>query len=74
MRGNKTLAYFSKTIDKIAELTAREKEVVLKRLRSKTLEKIGKKFKLTEARIRQIEKTALMKIESKWHQQRLFPQ
>ena len=50
----------------------KEKDVLIRRLRSLTLEKIGLKLGVTEARIRQIEKKALKKIATKSYQQKLF--
>ena len=72
MRANRTLRYFTAHIKKLPHLTSREKEVLVKRLRARTLEGIGKKFNLTEGRVRQIEKKAIAKIRSKNYQQILF--
>lgn len=73
MRKNKTLSYFSKLIENIPELTTKEREILYKRLHSKTLTKIGKKLQVSEARIRQIEFDAITKMRFKWHQLKLFP-
>ena len=72
MRGNRTLHYFTAHIKKLPFLTFREKYVLRKRSRGITLEKIGLKFNVTEARIRQIEKEAIKKIKSGLYQQKLF--
>ncbi|HLE49198.1 MAG TPA: sigma factor-like helix-turn-helix DNA-binding protein [Patescibacteria group bacterium] len=72
MRSNQTQRYFRNFIKKIPNLSGKEKDVLLKRLRRETLENIGKPFKLTEGRIRQIEHTALVKLKSKKRQLALF--
>ncbi|KKR10987.1 MAG: hypothetical protein UT39_C0012G0009 [Candidatus Woesebacteria bacterium GW2011_GWA1_39_21] len=72
MRSNRTLKYFSFFVKKIPALSGKEREVLLKRLRKKTLTSIGKNYGVTEGRIRQIERTALLKIKSKSHQLALF--
>jgi DNA-directed RNA polymerase sigma subunit (sigma70/sigma32) len=72
MRGNRTLRYFAAHVKKLPFLTFREKYVLKKRSKGITLEKIGKKFGVTEGRIRQIEKAAIQKIKSGIHQQKLF--
>jgi len=69
---NKTLKYFSHFIQKIPDLSGKEKVVMLGRLRKKTLSFIGKSFGVTEGRIRQIEKSGIKKIRSKSHQLALF--
>lgn len=72
MRSNKTLRYFSFFIKKIPDLSGKEREILLKRLRKKTLISIGKYYGVTEGRIRQIEKIAIRKIKSKSRQLALF--
>ena len=72
MRSNRTLYYFGKFIRQLPHLSIREKEVIICRLRNTTLEKIGQKLGLTEGRIRQIEKQALLKVKSKKQQLQLF--
>lgn len=72
MRANRTLRYFTAHIKKLPFLTFREKFVLRKRSKGETLEKIGLKFQVTEARIRQIEKEAIQKIKSGLYQQKLF--
>jgi DNA-directed RNA polymerase sigma subunit (sigma70/sigma32) len=72
MRANRTLRYFAAHVRKLPFLTFREKHVLIKRLKGITLEKIGDKFQVTEARIRQIEKEAVKKIKSGLYQQKLF--
>lgn len=72
MRANRTIRYFTAHIKKLPQLTSKEKEVLIKRLKMITLEKTGINYKVTEGRIRQIEKKALSKIRSKIYQQKLF--
>jgi len=72
MRANRTLRYFTAHIRKLPHLTSKEKDVLVRRLRKVTLEKIGKSYEVTEGRIRQIEKIAIKKVRSKHFQQALF--
>ena len=72
MRANRTLRYFTAHIRKLPHLTSKEKDVLVRRLRKVTLEKIGKSYEVTEGRIRQIEKIAIKKVRSKHYQQALF--
>ncbi len=72
MRANRTRHFFAAHIRKLPQLTFKEKDVLIRRLRMFTLEKIGSNLGVTEARIRQIEKEALKKIATKSYQQKLF--
>lgn len=72
MRGNRTRRYFTRFIHHLPQLTEREKEVLVRRLSSATLQKVGENYRVTEARVRQIEKKALKKVKSKNYQQKLF--
>ncbi|KKQ73713.1 MAG: hypothetical protein US96_C0055G0012 [Candidatus Woesebacteria bacterium GW2011_GWB1_38_5b] len=72
MRSNQTLKYFSSFIKNIPDLTANERLVLFKRLEEDTHIKIGKRWNVTEGRVRQIEKAAIKKIRSKTHQLALF--
>lgn len=72
MRSNQTVKYFASFIKSTHELTGRERKVLIKRLKSISLERVGNKFAITEARVRQIEKIALKKIKSKTRQLILF--
>jgi DNA-directed RNA polymerase sigma subunit (sigma70/sigma32) len=72
VRSNQTLKYFSRFIKRFPHLTGREREVLLKRLNVNSLEKIGKSYNVTEARVRQIERSAILKIKSKAQQLALF--
>lgn len=72
MTPNRTLRYFSFFVKKIPDLSGKERQVLLSRLRKKTLIVIAKSFGVTEGRIRQIEKEAIKKIKSNHHQLALF--
>lgn len=72
MRANRTIRYFTAHIQKLPQLTYKEKEVLISRLKMTTLRNTGLKYKVTEGRIRQIEKKALSKIRTKTYQQKLF--
>jgi RNA polymerase sigma factor (sigma-70 family) len=72
MRANRSLAFFAAHIKKLPHLTSREKDVVVGRIEGKTLEVIGEKFNVTEGRVRQIEKEALKKVDSKYVQEELI--
>ncbi|OGM28567.1 hypothetical protein A2962_03060 [Candidatus Woesebacteria bacterium RIFCSPLOWO2_01_FULL_39_61] len=72
MRANRTIRYFAAHIKKLPQLTSKEKEVLINRLKMVTLETTGLKYSVTEGRIRQIEKSALTKIRAKIYQQKLF--
>jgi DNA-directed RNA polymerase sigma subunit (sigma70/sigma32) len=72
MRANRTIRYFAAHIRRLPHLTVKEKDIIIQRLRSVTLEKIGNDYNVTEARIRQIEKAAIFKIKLKAYQLRLF--
>lgn len=69
---NKTVNYFKSLIEKSDKLKPKEKEILLKRLDGKTLERIGKKYKVSAERIRQIEEVALIKLMKKIYQLLLF--
>ena len=70
--GNRTIKYFISIVQNSKELSKKEKEILIKRLRDKTLEKIGKKYKVSAERIRQIEEKALLKFIQKICQLNLF--
>ncbi|OGK34281.1 hypothetical protein A3A46_00610 [Candidatus Roizmanbacteria bacterium RIFCSPLOWO2_01_FULL_37_13] len=69
---NQSIEYFASIIRDSKELTHREKEILLYRLKKKTLNKIGRKQKVTGERVRQIEKRALTKFKRKINQLLLF--
>ncbi len=65
---NQTINYFVSLIKQTDKLKKTEKEILIKRLRQKTLKKIGRQYKKTGERIRQIEKTAIIKLVKKIYQ------
>lgn len=69
---SQTLLYFQTVIANSKELNKREKDILSKRLDKITLEKIAKKYKLTDERIRQIEEEGLAKFLKKACQLLLF--
>lgn len=62
---SQTWDYFIFFIQNARELSKKEKEILVKRLRAQKLKKIGRKYKVTAERIRQIEKEALSKFKKK---------
>ena len=70
--GSQTLKYFNSIISHAKELNRKEKEILIKRLKKQKLQKIGKKYKVTAERVRQIEKEALLKFKKKMIQLMLF--
>ena len=69
---SQTLKYFNSIISHAKELNRKEKEILIKRLKKQKLQKIGKKYKVTAERVRQIEKEALLKFKKKMIQLMLF--
>ena len=69
---NQTLVYFINLVLQSKKLTLKEEDILVRRLRRKKLKQIGRKYKLTDERIRQIEKAALVKLQSKIYQERLI--
>lgn len=69
---SQTLLYFQTVIQNSKELTHREKDVLSKRLDKVTLEKISRRYKLSDERVRQIEEEALAKFLKKACQLFLF--
>lgn len=72
MSANQTIIYFGRIIDSSKELKRKEKEILKFRLGSKILKKIGKKYKISYERVRQIEKEAIKKLNKKICQLLLF--
>ncbi len=72
MIANQTVRYFIKIIQASKELNRKEKDILIARLEEKTLLRIGKKYKLTAERIRQIEEEAIGKIVAEIKQLLLF--
>jgi DNA-directed RNA polymerase sigma subunit (sigma70/sigma32) len=62
---NQTIKYFSALISDSRELNAKEKDILRRRLKNNHLRKIGRKYKVTAERIRQIEEHALEKFTQK---------
>lgn len=69
---SQTITYFISIIKNAKEFNRKEKEILVKRLKKQKLEKIGRKYKVTGERIRQIEKEALLKFKKKMVQLILF--
>jgi len=69
---NQTIYHFISIIKQSDRINAKEKDVLIKRIEGKELREIGKRYKVTGERIRQIEKTAIMKFLKKIHQLLLF--
>lgn len=70
--GNQTTAYFVSVITGSPKLKKKEKEILINRLRKRTLQKIGKKYKVSGERIRQVEQVALIKFKKIIYQLGLF--
>lgn len=69
---SQTISYFISIIKNAKELDKKEKDVLIKRLKGITLEKIGKKYEVSDERIRQIEEKSLQKFIKKMCQLLLF--
>jgi DNA-directed RNA polymerase sigma subunit (sigma70/sigma32) len=69
---NQTIAYFVSLIENSPKLKKKEKEILINRLRRKTLKKIGRKHKVCGERIRQVEKFSLEKFVKSIYQPPLF--
>jgi DNA-directed RNA polymerase sigma subunit (sigma70/sigma32) len=69
---NQTVAYFVSVINKSPRLKRKEKEILVNRLKGKTLKKISKKHRVSGERIRQIEKIGLNKFKILIYQPALF--
>lgn len=72
MRANQTIRFFASQIVSLPLLSEKEKDILTKRLDEFTLKKIGKGYKVTGERIRQIEKRAITKVKIKSYQPDLF--
>lgn len=69
---NKTVIYFESLIKESNKLNQKEKEILIKRVEGKTLQEIGKKYKITAERVRQKEEKAIIKFMKKFYQLLLF--
>lgn len=70
--GNKTIGYFISIIQSSSRITDKEKDILIKRVKGIHLRKIGRKYKITAERIRQIEEKAIEKLLKKIYQLMLF--
>lgn len=70
--GNKTIGYFILLIEGSDKLNKKEKDILVKRVKGKTLKKISKKYRVSAERIRQIEEIAIKKFLKKIYQLILF--
>lgn len=64
--------YFISIVVSSKNLNKKEKDIVVKRIRGMTLRRIGRRYRLTAERIRQIEEEALTKLSKKISQLLLF--
>jgi len=69
---NQTIGYFLKLIKWSKRLNPKEEDILVKRLKKKKLRQIGKKYRVSDERIRQIENIALHKLQEKNFQERLL--
>ena len=69
---SQTISYFISIIKNAKELDKKEKDILIKRLKDTTLKKIGRKYKVTGERIRQVEERSLQKFIKKMCQLLLF--
>lgn len=69
---NRTLIYFLDLIQDSHKLKPKEADILRLRLKRKNLKAIGKKYKVSYERIRQIEKNSLLKLKEKTYQETLF--
>ncbi len=68
----KTIAHFITIIKKSNFFSKKERDILIKRTRGQTLKKIGRRYKVTAERIRQIEENALKKFTKRILQLNLF--
>ena len=69
---NRTLVYFIDFLKKTHRLKPKEVDILTQRLKRRKLKTIGRKYKVSHERIRQIETQSLKKLESKSYQEQLF--
>lgn len=62
---SQSLDYFITLIKKAKNLRLREKDVLISRLKGKKLKTLGRRWRVTDERIRQIEEIALEKLADK---------
>lgn len=68
----KTITHFITLIKKSNFFSKKERNILIRRAKGDTLKKIGKRYKLTAERIRQIEEAALNKFTKRILQLNLF--
>lgn len=69
---NRTLIYFLDFVKSTHKLKPKEADILALRLKRKNLKAIGKKYKVSYERIRQIEKNSLIKLKKDTYQETLF--
>lgn len=69
---NQTIKYFKDILVSSTRISEKERNILIKRLQGKNLELIAKKNKVSDERIRQIEKASLEKLMKKIFQEKLF--
>ena len=69
---NQTVRYFINFIKNSRRLKPREEGILVYRLKRKKLSSIGRKYKISRERIRQIEKISLTKLRNRFYQEKLF--
>ena len=69
---NQTIKYFKDILASSTRISEKERNILTKRLQGKKLESIAKKNKVSDERIRQIEKASLEKLMKKIFQEKLF--
>lgn len=69
---NRTLGYFINFVKKTHRLNPKEADILSLRLKRKKLSTIGRKYKVSYERIRQIEDESLKKLDKKTYQEKLF--
>lgn len=69
---SQTREHFLNFIKSTRRLEKKEKDILMARLKGATLGKIGRRYKVTGERIRQIENEALAKLRKLYYQLKLF--
>ncbi len=69
---NRTIGYFLNFLKKSPRLKPKEADILSLRLRKKKLKTIGRRYKVSYERIRQIEKESLVKLNKNTYQEKLF--
>lgn len=66
------MGYFINFVKHTHRLLPKEANILVLRLKKKKLRTIGRKYKVSYERIRQIEKQSLTKLDSEYFQEKLF--